>query len=183
MNEITYIEKYLNVDSNTLNTLKNDIEWWERTGARYEYFMSMNDLSYTYGSGRGIRTYSSKLFHPLVKYVMMKLNDEFNTEYDICFLNRYDNEKMALGWHSDDSPEIDLDHPIAVVSIGAEREIWVKEIGFKGNIPDENKYLLRNGSLFVMPAGYQRTNVHKIPKSDRPCSTRISLTFRKYSGN
>jgi alkylated DNA repair dioxygenase AlkB len=113
---------------------------------------------------------------------MEKLNNDFNTGYDICFLNRYDNEKMWLGWHADDSSEIDSNHPIAVISFGAEREIWVKKMDYKGEIPVENKFMLNNGSLFVMPAGYQKENLHKIPKWNIPCSTRISLTFRKFSG-
>lgn len=49
-----------------------------------------------------------------------------------------------------------------------------------GNIPDEDKYLLADGSLFVMPSGFQKYYLHKIPKSDRECGGRISLTFRKY---
>ena len=36
--------------------------------------------------------------------------------YNVCFLNRYDDQRNHLGWHADDSPEMDHDHPIAVVS-------------------------------------------------------------------
>ena len=172
-----YMEKFITSD---VNFLKNKLNWWKRTSARFEYMMSDIPIKYTYGSGEFKRTYESMPFESFVKSTMMLLNNKFNTEYDICFLNRYDNEKMALGWHADDSPEIDIDHSIAVVSIGAEREIWVKEKGFKGNIPDDNKYKLTDGSLFIMPAGFQKKYLHKIPKSDRPCGTRISLTYRKY---
>jgi hypothetical protein len=31
-----------------------------------------------------------------------------------------------------------------------------------------------------MPAGFQIDNLHKIPKNDKPCGGRISLTFRKF---
>ena len=86
-----------------------------------------------------------------------------------------------MGWHADDSPEMDTTHPIAVVSFGAERFIWTKDKSCKGNIPDEDKYMLGDGSLFVMPAGFQENHLHKIPKSDRlDCGGRISLTFRKF---
>ena len=106
----------------------------------------------------------------------------YNSEYDVCFLNRYDNQRNHLGWHSDDSPEMDMNHPIAVVSIGAIREIWIKPREFKGEIPLSNRYPLASGSLFIMPAGFQESNLHKIPKHDRKCGGRISLTFRKYAG-
>ena len=75
---------------------------------------------------------------------------------------------------------MDQTHPIAVVSFGAERDIWVKEFNTKGNIPDDDKYLLENGSLFIMPAGFQQKYLHRIPKHNRPCGPRISLTFRKH---
>ena len=75
---------------------------------------------------------------------------------------------------------MDLDHPIAVVSLGAEREIWWKDKHFKGTIPQENRQLLKNGSLFIMPAGFQNDHLHKIPRCDRPCGIRISLTFRYF---
>jgi len=34
--------------------------------------------------------------------------------------------------------------------------------------------------LFIMPPGYQDNFYHKIPKHDRPCGWRISLTFRSF---
>jgi alkylated DNA repair dioxygenase AlkB len=96
-------------------------------------------------------------------------------------LNYYENEKNALGWHKDDSHPIDHSQPIAVVSFGAERQIWVKHESYKGEIPDNDRYTLGNGSLFIMPAGYQTEYMHKIPKHDRPCGARVSLTFRRYA--
>ena len=179
---IIYKDNIIN-DKSIFNSLSNDLSWISVTDTRHECFMSKNKISYTYGAGRGIRTYDSIVFNPIVESIMNKLNDEYNCKYDICFLNKYDNEKMHLGWHADDSPEIDLDHPIAVISLGAEREIWIKKFGFKGEIPKENKFLLKNGSLFIMPSGFQKYYLHKIPKWFKPCNTRISLTFRKYNTN
>lgn len=34
----------------------------------------------------------------------------------------------------------------------------------------------------IMPPKMQETHLHKIPKGDKPCGGRISLTFRKYIG-
>jgi alkylated DNA repair dioxygenase AlkB len=42
-----------------------------------------------------------------------------------------------------------------------------------------SRQMLQNGSLFLMPAGFQQTYQHKIPKAGfTPCGPRISLTFR-----
>lgn len=174
-----YTSKYTD---NIYDTLLNEVNWVNRDAPRDECFMSNIPLEYTYGNGF-TRTYNSVEMHPAVLEIMNKLNSEFGTEYNVCFLNYYKSDKEHLGWHSDDSPEMDKDHAIAVISFGAERFIWCKDKDFKGNIPDEDKYLLEVGSLFVMPKGFQDVNLHKIPKNDRPCGGRISLTYRKYSFN
>ena len=161
------------------NTLLTEVAWLNKEAPRDECFMSKDPLEYTYGKGF-TRTYNSLEFHPLVLDIMSKLNAEGGSEYNVCFLNYYKSDKEHLGWHADDSPEMDPTHPIAVVSFGAERYIWIKDKEYKGNIPDEDKYLLEDGSLFIMPAGFQKDNLHKIPKHDRTCGGRISLTFRKF---
>jgi alkylated DNA repair dioxygenase AlkB len=159
--------------------LLSEVAWANKEAPRDECFMSPVPLEYTYGKGF-TRTYKSMDMHPAVQAIMDRLNADYGTEYNVCFLNYYKSDKEHLGWHADDSPEMDPTHPIAVVSFGAERYIWTKMKGIKGDIPDEDKFLLENGSLFIMPAGYQKDHVHKIPKHDRVCGGRISLTFRKY---
>lgn len=156
------------------------LPWLEVTEARKEYFMSDIPRSYDYGKGLGRRTYHSNPYNTLVEGMLSALNNQFDTNYNVCFLNRYDDEKKQLGWHSDDSPEMDTNHPIAVVSLGVKREIWWRPIGFSGVIPKEWRQLLQHGSLFIMPPGFQELYQHKIPKCDRECGIRISLTFRRY---
>lgn len=161
------------------DTLLNEVPWVNKEAPRDECFMSLVPLEYTYGNGF-TRTYKSIKMHNKVLEIMKKMNMEFKTDYDVCFLNFYKSEKEWLGWHADDSPEMDSEHPIAVISFGVVRDIWVKNKDYKGEISEENKYKLSNGSLFIMPAGYQANNKHKIPKGDKPCGGRISLTFRKF---
>ena len=160
--------------------LRNEVNWENREAPRAEYFMGFQSgIPYTYGEGAGQRTYYSNEMHPLVKRIMNTLNREYNSNYNICFLNYYQNEKQHLGWHADDSPSQDTNHPIAVISFGADRMIYIKEKSYKGNIPESDQFVLGNGSLFIMPAYMQETHYHKIPKGDKPCGGRISLTFRK----
>lgn len=172
-----FIKDYIKDD--LYNKLLNEVSWTNKEAPRDECFMSLIELEYTYGKGF-TRTYKSLEMNKDVLSIMNTLNEEFNCEYNVCFLNYYKSEKEHLGWHSDDSPEMDSNNPIGVISFGAERYIWTKDKNYKGNIPDEDKYLLTNGSLFIMPIGYQDNNLHKIPKNDKPCCGRISLTFRKY---
>lgn len=174
-----YIKNFI-VDETVFNSLLNELNWLSVTDARKEYFMASEKIAYTYGKGINARQYFSEEYHPLVKSIEDKINSEFGTSYNVCFLNRYDNDKNQLGWHADDSPEMNTNHPICVISFGAEREIWWKDKDYKGVIPIENRQLLEHGSLFIMPAHFQENNLHKIPKNDKPCTTRISLTFRNY---
>jgi len=173
----TFFERY--AKEKMFDILLNEVAWTNKEAPRDECFMSLVPLEYTYGKGF-TRTYSSLEFHSKVLEIRDSLNSKFGTEYNVCFLNYYKSDKEHLGWHADDSPEMDPTHPIAVVSFGAERAIWIKLKEYKGNIPDEDKYMLGDGSLFIMPAGFQKDNFHKIPKHDRICGGRISLTFRKF---
>ncbi len=161
--------------------LLNEVPWVNRDAPRDECFMATESKEYTYGKSGYSRTYNSVPFHPEVTRCMSAVNFDTNSTYNVCFLNYYKSEKEHLGWHSDDSPEMDIDHPIAVVSFGAARYIWTKPKDFKGEIPDKDRYMLSSGSLFIMPAGYQKEFMHRIPKHDRPCGGRISLTFRKFT--
>jgi hypothetical protein len=154
------------------------VPWVNRTEARLECFMSPVPRKYIYGSGRGVREYFSVEMAPWVLGIMSALDGDPN----VCFFNRYDSKQNALGWHSDDSPDTSMAHPISVVSFGAAREIWWRKIGASGIVPPEERKLLEPGSLFVMPAGFQGLYEHRIPKADRDVGPRVSLTFRRMLG-
>lgn len=168
------------VTDSILDEVKN-LDWLTERSARKEYFMSTKDREYSYGNRHeGDTNYRSKPFTFLVHEFMEFLNETRNAEFNVCFLNRYENEQQHLGWHADEFPGMREDQSIAVLSLGAEREIWWKEKSFKGVIPSENKQLLEHGSVWIMPAGFQDVYFHKIPKHGQPCGMRISLTFRSF---
>jgi len=178
MEELTYIEGL--VDKNLIDTLMDEVDWVDETKMRKECFMADFDVEYTYLDYSGAPTYKSRALHPEVRTILEMVNDKLGTNLDMCFLNLYMNSRNGLGWHADDSHTIDHSEGIAVVSFGAEREIWWKEKGEKGVVPESNRRLLENGSLFYMPSGFQDTHLHRIPKHDKECGPRVSLTFRKY---
>lgn len=153
-----------------------DFPWEKRDAPRKECFYSTLGLSYTYGSGRGERTYHPFPFSELMRDWTNEVENFLCSSFELCFANGYEGEREHLGWHADDSPEVDDLRPIAVLSLGAEREIWVRPRG--GDYATVEKILLPSGSLFVMKAGMQDEYDHKIPKSDRKCGYRVSLTWR-----
>lgn len=176
--------------------LKLDVPWINRDGApRDECFMSDTTDTYTYGSGKGLRTYSPVPYTNLLKALRETVRDITGTHYEACFLNLYVDEHKHLGWHADDSPSIDHKYGIVIASFGAEREIWFRssllddadrvtllEAGVRmgGAISTEvTKTSLPHGSLLMMPPGFQQSHQHRIPKASKKCGIRISLTFRK----
>jgi alkylated DNA repair dioxygenase AlkB len=167
-----------------IERLLSEVPWISPSEARSECFMSPEPYSYTYGSGRGVRTYTSVPFAADVDKVMAKVNevmDEFGWGHmNGCFLNLYRDQKQALGWHADDFRGMDHTAPVVVVSFGEEREIWWRANGESGVTPADQRRLLENGSLFIMPPGMQHTHQHRIPKGDRDMGERVSLTFRRF---
>ena len=204
---IKYIPNFFskNQSDQYLADLTSNVMWNRRDlTPRMEAFFSTLGKPYTYGSNGFERTYEPT---PMDQASVVEINNSITSvletigspTFELCFLNRYLNQSDHLGWHADDSPEIDPARPIAVVSLGVEREIWFKPqfcyicksteehltdfAPFCSAHPSKftaqvTKQLLGHGSLLIMPAGYQQTHYHRIPKCDRMCGERISLTYR-----
>ena len=154
---------------------------WVRIGntPRSEYYVNVHNVPYTYGREPYSRTYHPQELTPAIQTLMLNLTLLNNENMDVCFLNRYHDGKDQLGWHADDSPEMDDERNIAIVSVGAEREIWFCP---KDDRSQVSKLRLEHGSLCLMAPGMQDTHLHRIPKAGdlRGEGERISLTFRGY---
>lgn len=163
--------------------LQGDLNWEKRDDApRYEYYCNEHDFPYTYGRGRGVRTYNRQPYHEDICSIQETLEDIYDCELDICFLNMYLDASYHLGWHSDDSLEMDNDRPIITVSLGAARPIQFKRINVTGqdNPFAIEELILQHGSSAAMMPGMQREWKHRIPKVGYQVGVRISLTFRGF---
>lgn len=178
---IKYVSKFIENPNEVLASLQNDLKWERReTTPRSEYYINDVRVPYTYGKGRGVREYLPQDTHPIIEKIKEDLTKMTGYKFEVCFLNRYHNQSDHLGWHADDSPEMDDNRPIAIVSLGVEREIWFCPQADKNDL---TKVKLENGSLCLMEKGMQETHFHRIPKSGSECGERISLTFRGYIKN
>lgn len=173
-----YLDKYIEWPDGPFVYLWGNLPWIKHDDApRRECWMNDYGLDYTYGQGAGERTYTPSPWNKYIDSVRNKLNVDYNTTFDCCFVNGYEHSRHALGWHADDSPEMDHDHPIAVVSFGAARNIMFRP---KDRSTSPETVMLDTGSLLMMLPGMQRDWEHKIPKaSSEKCGPRLSLTFRK----
>lgn len=148
--------------------------WEERDQARKEQFFSDRSDPYTYGKGLGQRTYLPRPWSDPMREARKIVEEITDCVFEVCFNNRYDGPQNALGWHADDSPELDPSRPIAVVSFGAVRDIMFRLHGAK----DVERLTLETPSVLIMLPGMQQTHQHRIPKHSAQCGVRISLTFR-----
>lgn len=174
-----------------LKELQTRLDWkryGDGTVPRMEYYINTVGVPYTYGRGDFARTYQPQPEIGTIDFIRHRVERMAGAKFEVCFLNRYLNQSDHLGWHADDSPEMDDARPIAIVSFGVEREIWFRRKlprVVNGNDLEElpptiTKVLLQHGSVCIMRAGMQDTHEHRIPKCGRQCGERISLTFRGY---
>lgn len=159
---VLYKPEYISLNEESLDKyIKEDLNLIQSGNTpRLETWMNDLDLPYTYGSGNGVRTYQNAGWDKFTESIRQRLNQLYDTDYNCCFINYYRDEKDHLGWHADDSPEMDNNHPIAVISFGAVREIWIRHNGATGN--DRVSFKLGHGSLFIMDTGMQQDFQHRI---------------------
>jgi len=177
-NGVRYFPVFTETPDEDFKALWNDLAWQRRDNApRLEYYTNLIPVPYAYGRGRGVREYQPQPIHPIIEFYRKELESRFGVHFEVCFLNGYQDQKDHLGWHADDSLEMDDARPIAIVSLGVEREIWFRPQDDKQAV---TKLKLGHGSVCLMPRGFQDTHYHRIPKASFECGERISLTFRGY---
>jgi alkylated DNA repair dioxygenase AlkB len=175
---VEYISNFVENPDNSFNLLKDELAWIRLEQVpRSEYYYNDIQKPYIYGKGKGMRKYLPMPGHSEIFKIREKLEKHTGFKFEVCFLNRYLNQRDQLGWHSDDSPEMNDDVPIVTISLGVEREIWFRS---KDGSSEIEKVKLEHGSCCIMAAGMQDTWQHRIPKASFQCGERISLTYRGY---
>jgi alkylated DNA repair dioxygenase AlkB len=186
MHPVQYFDEFIGNPDTWFETLWSDLDWEKRSDApRREYWTNLINRPYTYGKGRGERTYIAKPDHRLIITGREKILADLGFLLEGCFLNGYETSRDWLGWHSDDDTGIDHTKPIAVITVGQERNIQYRETieppsesNKKGTYGPVQTKMLKSGSLFLMKPGMQSNYQHRIPKADFVASPRISLTYR-----
>lgn len=180
---VTYIENFTEdylKDLPDFDKIWDSIPWERRSDApRFECWMNNYGMSYTYGRGTGARTYIPiDEWNVWAARIRDEIYDSIGPYLEGCFINGYGDQRDHLGYHADDSPDIDHTKPIAIVSLGEEREIWFRKFPVE-TVPHEvMKLKLASGSLCLMAPGMQFEFQHRIPKASFAAGRRISFTYR-----
>lgn len=125
--------------------------------------------------------YSGTLFEPhpwpaVLRPLRERLRRELGVDFNSVLANLYRDGRDAMGWHSDDEPELGAAPVIASLSLGATRRFALKH----RRDPGRRLALdLPHGSLLVMSGPTQRHYRHALPRTTRPVGARINLTFRQ----
>ena len=102
-------------------------------------------------------------------------------EFNSVLANLYRDGRDAMGWHSDDEPELGAQPIIASLSLGAPRRFVVEGRAPTGG--DKLELELPHGSLLVMRGDTQANYRHALAAHEaRPTGERINLTFRRIYG-
>ena len=138
-------------------------------------------LSCWMGDASAVYRYSNTTFLPepwLNSILALKnqLETAVGCTFNSVLLNYYRNGQDAMGWHSDDEPELGTQPAIASVSLGAERRFLLRE---KTKNARSMGLPLANGSLLLMQGDSQKLFQHALPRTAKPIGARINLTFRK----
>ncbi len=135
--------------------------WYGDPAARYAYSgLQLEPLPWT------------PLLGGLRRCVEAHCGERFNG----VLLNRYRSGMDAIGWHSDNEPELGPAPPVAALSLGAERRFLLRH---RQQRDRRLELVLAGGSLLLMEPPTQRFWQHALPRTRRPVGERLSLTFRR----
>lgn len=137
-------------------------------------------LSAWIGDAEALYRYSGTDFAPhpwsgALAALRVRLQEELGVPFNSVLANLYRDGRDAMGWHSDDEPELGPQPVIASVSLGGVRRFALKH----RQAPRLGRVLeLPHGSLLVMTGDTQRCYRHALPRTTKPVAPRINLTFR-----
>jgi alkylated DNA repair dioxygenase AlkB len=143
----------------------------ELASPRLSCWIGDADAAYRYSGTRFLPQSWLPALLPLCERLQRELGRPFNS----VLANRYRDGRDAMGWHSDDEPELGAAPLIASLSLGATRRFLLKRRdGYGAPLAVE----LEPGSLLLMGGDTQRHWKHALPRTARPLGERINLTFR-----
>lgn len=166
-----------------LDTLWQDLPWRQdpirifgslRLQPRLTAWCSDPSVSYTYS---GLQLEPAP-WHPALYKLRERLTEEFRQPLNSVLVNAYRDGNDAMGWHSDDEPELGSRPFIASVSLGASRRFRLRPKHPQSRPVESRGVDLANGDLLLMEGDSQRDWQHCITRTRRPTGLRINLTFR-----
>jgi alkylated DNA repair dioxygenase AlkB len=167
--EATVIPDFLGPEAATalFEALLAQVQWDERMKARKTACFGQ-----TYDDS-GV-DYQVIDMHPLLVPLCDAIERQLGFRPTNCLLNYYETGRSTMGFHSDATYNLAGGTGVAIVSIGAERDLTFRS---KTDLTLQIPFSLPHGSLFYMSQATQDYWTHAIKKTETD-DARISLTFR-----
>lgn len=143
-------------------------------------------LSCWIGDADAVYTYSRTRFEPrpwsaVLEALRERVAQACDAPFNSVLANLYRDGNDAMGWHSDDEPELGTQPVIASLSLGATRRFRFRrrpDAAGGPTAPSNATVPLAHGSLMRMAGDTQRLYQHALPRSRTVPGPRINLTFR-----
>jgi alkylated DNA repair dioxygenase AlkB len=168
--DLLIIDNFL-VDQMTIyNNLRTTIAWEGSMAARRTASFG---VPYNYAQ----MVYPAVPMHSALVPVVEQLYDKLNVRFNNCLLNFYETGQSKMGFHADDTSNLQPGTGVAIVSLGYPRKITYRT---KADKSIQQAFTLQPGSLLYMSSQVQDQWVHAI-KKQKDVGPRISLTWRAFN--
>ncbi len=151
--------------------LRGSIEWDATTMWMYDHEVAVPRLTAWYGAGDAMP--------PEIEAMRERMCKRFGAPFNAVGLNLYRNERDSVAWHSDKNEHLIANPSVAVLSLGAPREMQIRQ---KSPPRHTISISLEEGSVLMMRGDAQEHFEHCIPKSQTRSEERISAVFRTKVG-
>lgn len=163
------------------SVLHGQISWETHRLRLFGRWVDAPRLSCWIGDPGAVYRYSGRTFAPqpwphALLPLRQRLREELGVDFNSVLANLYRDGRDAMGWHSDDEPELGPEPVIASLSLGAARRFVLRR---RDDHAVKQALVLEPGSLLVMRGVSQRDWQHALPRTARPVGSRINLTFRR----
>jgi alkylated DNA repair dioxygenase AlkB len=180
--ELVYYPHFFNsVESDDcMQQLTDTIAWKQESMKMYGKPVLFPRLMAWHGDAATAYRFSGNTFAPapwtpLLLQIRDRITPVSGHAYNSVLLNLYRNGNDSMGWHADDEPELGPQPVIASVNFGATRRFMLR---YKSDHSRKYELPLQHGSLLIMKGALQQYWEHQVPKTAKPATGRINLTFR-----
>lgn len=183
--DLRLLPRWLAVDEADmlLEELRHSIPWEVHRIRIFGREVDSPRLSCWIGDPDATYVYSRTRFEPhawtdALADLRLRAEQACGARFNSVLANLYRDGQDAMGWHSDDEPELGPQPVIASVSLGAERRFCMRPRAKDAPRRAVQGIELPHGSLLRMAGETQRNYQHALPRAKAAAGPRINLTFR-----
>jgi len=181
--ELLYLRHWVDVATadRWLQTLVAETPWMQPQVRLYGRSFAVPRQVAWYGDAQARYRYSGLVHEPLpwtplLAEVRQRVEQQVGESLNGVLLNLYRDGQDAMGWHSDNEPELGPEPLVVSLNLGETRRFDLRRTG---STRIEHSLELEHGSLLVMSGPTQHHWQHQIARTRKVLTPRLNLTFRQ----